>query len=255
MKLQELHSFTKSALQKYPKLAWGMAFLYPALWLLMKTIPDITAAALLNRTPAMTSDLFFGHNRIWVIFVMFWSLLRFCILTPVLCLVCSWFSKLAGFRQSTGSVIRNTSFMLHCIRFFGETALLRFLALLPFMLSCLLTVSAFQQMSSAGSAGVWLFIMTQALAAAFWTGLYYLHFCAKLVVLPFLFLENRHISVFHAIHTAGDVLHHQYRRLCLIFLTSFSLPRMLAMLTVFLQIRIRECQQEKKKTENQKICL
>ncbi len=241
MKIRELREFTRESLKYHQKTAWFMAFSCPAVWLIMKLIPDSMAAALIMQKKALPAEIFFSRDSFWTIFLLLWNLLEFCILVPMLCSVGGWFSERLGF---SGKRYRQGKFLLKSLWFFGKIQIIRFLMLMPFVLACVLISQTFQKCVFAEDAGIWLFLTVQCIAAAFWTGIYYLRFCVNLTAVPFLFLENPEISALKAVRLSGKILDGQFRKLFLILCTGGTLPRTVTMLILYLQIRIREYLQE-----------
>ena len=221
-----------------------MALLYPAAVLMMKLIPDVTAFFMLKKTDITPEALFFGKNQTWVLFAVLWGMLRFCILTPLLCSVCSWFAHYLGLNARKQNFFQ-TGLFFRSLKFFGMTEFIRFLALSPFVSACLLTAYAFRRSTLTEEAGFWLFMMIQALAAAVWMGIFYIRFCVNLSAMPFLFLEDPSRPVLKSIRISWNLLRHQHGKLALILLTGVFLPYTVTMLMLFLQIRIREYFQEK----------
>ncbi|MDE5792885.1 MAG: hypothetical protein K2H66_05085 [Oscillospiraceae bacterium] len=244
MRMQELHQFTKASVSKYHKTAWGMAWLCPMIWLVMKLIPDILSGLLLKLTPTTTSELFFGKIQLWVLFAFLWELLCFCVLIPVFCSVCSWFNWLLGFGKKKLHVFQDRYFFWHSMRFFGVIELIKFLILIPFVSACILTVYTFQKCTLQEDAGLWLFATVQGIAICIWTAIYYIKFLISLFATPFLFLEKPNRSVLQAISLSRKLLDKQYGKLFLILVSNLFLPNQITMLVLFLQIRIREYLQE-----------
>ena len=116
MKLQEISAFAGHSLKGQRKTAWFMAFSYPAVWLMMKTIPDLTAGALIFREEILPADIFFSRDMFWMAFIILWNLLNFCILTPMLCAVCGWFSEQLGFFFALSCSMLNTQRLFRSIR-------------------------------------------------------------------------------------------------------------------------------------------
>ncbi len=124
-----------------------------------------------------------------------WEIPIFCIMTAVICYVYDWLGK------ANGLAMHRIDLQLwkKGLHFFGMLMLIRFLMLIPFMLTCLLTVQAFRQGILANDAGIWLFLTIQGMTAIFWTGVLYLKFCLDLLPVPFLFLENPDCSPWKAV--------------------------------------------------------
>ena len=239
MKIRELREFTRESLKYHQKTAWFMAFSCPAVWLIMKLIPDSMAAALIMQKKALPAEIFFSRNIFWTTFLIFWNLLEFCILIPMLCSVGNWFSEQLGFSRR-----RYRKFRIKSLWFFGKIQFIRFVVLMPFVLACVLSSQTFQKCAFAEDAGIWLFLTVQCIAAAFWTGIYYLRFCINLLAVPVLFLENPEIPALKAVKLSGKILDGQFRKIFLILCAGGTLPRTLTMLILYLQIRIREYFQE-----------
>ena len=239
MKLQELRNFSRESLRNYRRTAFFMAFSYPAVWLVMKAVPDCMAGALIFRTETTSAEIFFSRNPVWRLFLILWNLLSFCILIPMLCSIGGWFSDKLGF---TGKkrFFGNGKLYWKSLWFFGKIEVIRFLMLLPFVTACYLTVKAFEQAVLVEDAGIWLFLMIQCFILAFWTGVYYIRFCIGLSAVPFLFIEHPKISTFRAVSLSRRMLDGYHRKLLMILLTGITLPRTVSMLILFLQIRIRE---------------
>jgi len=246
MKLQELRAFAGNTLHGRKKTAWFMAFSYPAVWLIVKAVPDLIAGALIFRKEMLPADIFFGRNRFWMLFLWFWNLLGFCILTPMLCTVCGWFSGKLGFSRRK-YISKGGKFYRKALWFFGKLEAVRFLMLFPFVLFCRLAGKAFEKSALSEDAGIWLFLTVQCLIFALWSGAFYLRFCVNLTAVPFLFLENPDIPARKAVKLSGRILEKKKAKLFLILFTGFGLSRTVAMLILYLQIRIREYFQEQEK--------
>ena len=246
MKLQELRRFAGNSLKGQQKTAWFMAFSYPAVWLIMKLIPDFMAGAMIFRKELFPADIFFSRDMFWTAFVMLWNLLRFCILTPMLCSICGWFSVRLGFSMKRHFFGKGKLFW-KSLWFFGKIEAVRFLMLFPFMLFCSLAGNAFEKSAFSEDAGIWLFLTVQCLIFALWSGVFYLRFCVNLTAVPFLFLENPDSSALKAVKLSSRILEKNHGKLFLILLTGVALPRTVTMLILYLQIRIREFFQEQEK--------
>ncbi|MBE6875979.1 MAG: hypothetical protein E7496_04525 [Ruminococcus sp.] len=246
MKLQEISAFAGYSLKGQRKTARFMAFSYLAVWLMMKTIPDLTAGALIFREEILPADIFFSRNMFWMAFIILWNMLNFCILTPMLCAVCGWFSEQLGFGRKKCFFGRGKLYW-KSLWFFGKIAVIRFLMLFPFVLACWLAEKTFEKSAFMEDAGIWLFLTTQCIVVAAWTGILYLRFCSNLMAVPFLFLENSDISALKALKYSGRILEGRHRKLFLILCTGLTLPRTVTMMTLYLQIRIREYFQEQEK--------
>ena len=243
MKIQELRAFAGKILKADRKTAWCMAFSIPAVWLIMQLIPDSMAGVLILQKQTLPADVFFCRDNFWIVFILLWNILAFCILTPMLCAVCEWFSEKAGFK-SIKCHFEYGRFYWKSLFFFGRIQGIRMLMLFPFVLTCWLTVKAFEKAVFMEEAGLWLFLTIQCLVSAFWTGIYYLKFRLSLGAVPFLFLENPDIPAFRAVRLSDNLLSGSYGKLFLICGTGLTLPKTVTMLILFLQIRIREYLQE-----------
>ncbi|MBR0485817.1 MAG: hypothetical protein IJJ69_13750 [Oscillospiraceae bacterium] len=246
MKLRELRTFSVESLKGQRKTAWFMAISYPAVWLIMKAIPDCMAGALILRKEAFPADIFFSHGMFWMAFVILWNVLRFCILTPMLCSICGWFSCRLGFgrkKQFFGS----GKLYWKSLLFFGKIEIIRFLMLFPFAGFCWFAEEAFAKSVLSEDAGIWLFLTIQCIVGTFWTGIFYLRFCVNLLAVPFLFLENPEISAWKAVMLSGKILERKHHKLYLIFCTGLFPARTVMMMILYLQIRIREFFQEQQK--------
>ncbi|MBR1555941.1 MAG: hypothetical protein IJ644_11210 [Oscillospiraceae bacterium] len=246
MKLQELRTFAGESLNGRRKTAWFMAVSYPAVWLIMKMIPDFMAGALIFRKEAFPADIFFSRDVFWTAFMILWNLLRFCILTPMLCSICGWFSSRLGFGRNK-QFFGSGKLYWKSLWLFGKTEVIRFLMLFPFILFCGLAGAAFEKSALSEDAGIWLFLTMQCIIAAVWTGIFYLRFCVNLLAVPFLFLENPEIPALKSVMLSGRILEGRHRHIFLIFCTGLFLPRTVTMLILYLQIRIREFFQEQEK--------
>lgn len=243
MRMRELRAFTGESLRNHHKMAWFRAWSLPVVWLMIKSVPDLLAAALILKTETSPAELFFGRNPLWIVFTILWHMLGFCILMPMLCGMCGWFSHRLGLGK-VQHFFRNRKLFWKGVYFFGQIECIRFLVLFPFMLFCFLAGKCFSQCALIEEAGLWLFLSVQCIISAVWTGIYYLRFCTGLCAVPFLFLENTEIPALRAVITSRKILAGQHRKLFLIICTGLFLPHTVTMLILFLQIRIREYAQE-----------
>ncbi len=250
MKMRELRQFTRETIQRRPGKAWGIALLLPAVWLGMELIPDVLSGILWMKGLLLPERFFFSREPFWIGFLILWEILRFCIMTPVLCGVCSWFSSMLGFTGKIVQPFRDCTFFWNSLRFFGMIRILEFFSLFPVIIACVLTVGAFQQSTMQDDAGFWLFLVIQCLCLCFWTAYFAIRFRVNLLATPLMFLEDPGrcvksvVSVWKVIRLSGKILEHQHGKLLLILLTNYQFRDFLTMLILFLQIRIREYLQE-----------
>lgn len=244
MKIQELRQFARDSLHGNYKLAWGMALLYPVLWIVMEAVPDILAGMLWHANIMTSSELLFGKDWLWVLFAVLWEMLRFCIIIPVFCSACSWFSHLLGFGRKRMHVFRDRYFFWHSMRFFGMIEIMKFFVIFPLMLSGMVTVYAFQKSILQEDAGLWLFAVIQGIAVSIWIIIFYIKFCVSLLATPLLFLEKPDCPVFRTVGLSRKLLDGQYGKIFLILFSGLCLPNQVTMLLLFLQIRVREYLQE-----------
>lgn len=260
MKLQELRQFTRETIRRKPGKAWGIAMSLPAVWLSMELFPDLLAGMLWLKGLLTPESFCFSREPFWIGFLILWGMLRFCVITPVLCGVCSWFRSMLGFTGRIVRPFRDRHFFWDSLRFFGVIRILEFLSLFPLILSGMLTVGAFRESLHQEDAGFWLFLVMQCLCLCFWTTWYALKFRVSLLTVPLLFLESQEHpgesgicvrsarsvrAIWHTVRLSGKILEHQHGKLLLILLTNYQFRDFLAMLILFLEIRIREYFQEK----------
>lgn len=256
MQYREMDEFTGKALQgKYPQ-AYAAALLYPSVMLLMKLFPCFLAAVLIACGRISPRALFFGKNYLWIIFSLLWGILRLCILTPVGCGMCSWFTRLYGLETKFSETVffRDARSFCRGVLYFAAVAFQRYLVLFPFVLSLCGAAACFRCSTLVADAGVWLFAALQCILAAFWSGLYYLHFCIGLAAVPFLYLSHPGSSPFRAVRESRRMMEGRclaFVRLLLrylpaalpVFTIPLLLPRLMGNCTLFLQISIREWEQ------------
>lgn len=250
MKMQELRQFTRETIQRKPGKAWSIAMLLPVVWVSMELIPDLLSGILWINGLLTPDRFFFSREPFWIAFLILWNVLRFCIMTPVLCGVCSWFSSMLGFTGKIVRPFRDGRFFRNSLRFFGIIQILEFFSLFPFVFSCILTAGAFRESMKQEDAGFWLFLVVQCLCLCFWTAWLAVRFRVNLLASPLLFLEHPEnsadsvITVWQTVQLSARILEHQHGKLFAIFLTNYRFRDFLAMLILFLQIRIREYLQE-----------
>lgn len=257
MQYRELYQYTGRALRgKYPQ-AYAAALLYPAAWLLLKLFPCFLAAVLVACGTLSPMELFFGKLPLWVAFSVLWEVLRFCILTPIGCGMCSWFTETLGLRPERMETVffRDVRSFCKGMWYFAVVAFRRFLALLPFVLSAACAVFTFRCSMGLADGGLWLFAFVQCLLAAFWSILYYLYFCTNLLAVPFLYLSDPDGSPWQAVRNARCLMHGSRLALLRLFLRDglagiplvtipVLLPFWMSHYTLFIQIRLREWEQE-----------
>ena len=143
---------------------------------------------------------------------------------------------------------------MRCI-FFGMVSLLRWLLLTPCATLGILAYFALQKSMAMTESGILLFCAVQAITFLIWTVVFCIRFTVGLLAVPFLYLENPEISVFHAVRQSEKMLagHHgtlfllllEYLPLMLPIVTiPFVLPKVVTEVTLFLQIRMKEYAQE-----------
>lgn len=247
MKIQELRQFTRETVQRAPGKAWANTLLLPVVWMSMKLLPDLLFVFSWENHIMTSRELFFGSNPFWAAFLILWELLSFCILTPIVCGVCSWFSSMLGFRKKPVHAFRDRKIFWQGMRFFGTLEILKFFVVFPFVLACVLTVGAFRKSLLQEDAGFWLFLVVQCLCLCIWTAVFAIRFWISLLATPLLFLENPRCKVWQTVKLSGKILEHQYQKLGLIFISNYNFRNMFMMLVLFLQIRIREYLQEQEK--------
>ncbi len=258
---RELHHFSRRALKGRYTRAWSAAMLETLTRLGTALVPAVLSAVLIARGALTPAGLFFGTQRLWVLFTILWSLFAFCVRIPVLCGTCSWFTHLVELELpgQERRFFRTVKAYCRGIYFFGTVSLLRWLAAMPLMAACVLTVLAVRQSAGLTEGGLWLFAAVQGLAAVFWTGWLYIRFCVGLAAVPYLFLMNPEVGVLPAVRASCRMLSHRHRQLavltvpylpaCLPVVTiPFLLPCLMTDITLYLQLRIREYFQAEQQT-------
>lgn len=250
MRMRELRQFTRETVQRVPGKAWAVALLLPAVWLGMELVPDLLLVFSWQKHIMTSRELLLGNNPFWAAFLILWELLRFCVLMPVLCNSCSWFSSMLGFRKKPVQAFRDRRIFWQGVRFFGGLEILKFFTVFPFVLSCVLTAGAFRKSLLQEDAGFWLFLVIQCLCLCIWSAVFSFRFWISLLATPLLFLENPRCRVWRTVKLSGKILEHQYQKISLIIISNYNFRNMFTMLVLFLQIRIREYLQEQYKIKN-----
>lgn len=258
----ELHHFSRKALKGHYAQACGASLLLLGIWLVLKLIPVLLAGVLLLNGSITPGGLFFGRGRLWVLFMALWSVLSFCILAPVKCGTRSWFSHLVELEQpgQERKFFRNGKAYCRGLYFFGVVAVLRWLAALPAAAACLLTAEAFRQSAALTEGGLWLFAAVQGIAAAFWAVWFYVRFCVSLAAVPYLFIENPERPVLAAVRDSGKMLSGKFGQLAALVLpyvpaaapvvtVPFLLPWLMTDVTLYLQLRIREYEAQRLRSQ------
>lgn len=257
MNFRELRAFTRKILKgKYCRIL-RVSLLYPSVQLFFRLVPCAAAAFLLRRGHFTARELFFGGVPAWFLFSMLWSVLRFCVLLPIRCGTWSWFTSLSGFSQTNGHGVffRNSRSYLHGAWYFLCAELLRTAAALPSVLGLLGADIAFRACAGQADAGLELFLTAQCLCLAAAGAVYYLCFSIGTAALPFLFTEHPDSSPFADVRRSRSILKGhcmQLLRLLLGYLPAalpvvtipFLLPYLMTEYTLFLQICIREQEEE-----------
>ena len=244
MMLRDLRKFSGEAFRYCRKTERSMAFSIPVVWLILKLVPDAMAGLLIFRTEITPKEVLFGENDFWALFGLLWNLLTFCMIIPMLCCVCAWFSEKLGFSRSREFSLKGKCYW-KCLWFFGQVEIVRFFMLFPCVLSFWLMKKCFWKASFMAEAGIWLFLTIQCFVLGIWLGVFYIRFCVSLSAVPLLFLEYPDMPALKAVLTSGKILQRNHRKLFQIVFTGLTIPRITAMLILFLQIRMREYAQEK----------
>lgn len=244
MKLRELRRFSVESVRDCRKTAWFMAFSYPIVWLILRGISDAVAGALIFQTETTPKEVLYSQNIFWALFSLLWNLITFCILMPMLCSICAWFSGKLGFSRSREFYAHGKQYW-KCLWFFGQVEIIRFFMLFPCMLSFWLMTKFFWKASLMEEAGIWLFLTIQCFVLGIWTGVFYIRFCVSLSAVPLLFLEYPEMPAIRAVITSRKILEKRHRKLFQIVLTGWTLPNIINMLILFIQIRMKEYFQEK----------
>lgn len=259
MNFRELYAYTRRILHGNYGRAFAASSFYGTIWLVLKLAPCILAAVLIANGTLTMRMLLSGSPMLWVLFSVLWAVLRFCIMLPLRCGACAWFTELVGLNRSRcrRTFFRTTGAYLRALWYFLRVEAMRFTAMLPFVLGVLGAGMAFQRSIGMADAGLPLFIAAQCLCVAAAGLVYYLRFCVGIAAVPFLYLEQPHGSPFAAVRHSRRMLHGRHALLILLVLghlpaalpvvtIPFLLPHLLTSCTLFLQIRMREWEQLEK---------
>ncbi len=258
MNFRELYACTRRCLHGNYRRALTASLLYGAVWLVLKFAPCILAGVLITNGTITMRMLLLGSPMLWVLFSALWAMLRFCVMLPLRCRTCAWFTVLSGLEQHhrRKCYFPDTASYLRAIRYFGTVALLRLLAMLPLALGILGAILAFRYSLEAADAGLPLFAAVQCLLLSAVGLVYYLRFHIGIAAVPFLFLEQPDGSPFAAVRSSLRILHGRQAQLLVLFFgylpaalpvvtIPFLLPHLLTSTTLFLQICMREWEQRK----------
>ncbi len=266
MNFRELYAFTRRSLHGNYRRALAVSLSYGTAWLVLKLIPWLLAGILIANGTLTQRSLLLGSPGRWVMFSMLWAFLRFCLLLPLRCRTCAWFTALSGLerRCRRKCFFPDAAAYLQAIRYFGCVALLRLFAMLPLALGVLGTILAFRYSLEAADAGLPLFAAVQCLLLSAAGLVYYLRFQIGIAAVPFLFLEQPDGSPFAAVRSALRMLHGRQAQLLLLILGYLPavlpvvtipclLPHLLTSTTLFLQICMREWEQRKEEESHANI--
>ena len=254
--IHQLHHFAGKSLRGHYAAAWGASMLCLGIRLIIRLIPMLFAGILILNDSVTPGGLF--GNGLWLLFMLLWESVGFCILLPVKCGTRSWFTHLTELEQpgQERTFFRNTRSFGRGICFFGTVGLMRWIAALPFAAGCMVAVYSLRQSIIADDGGLWLFAAVQGLAGAFWGLWGYLRFGIRTMAVPYLFLNDPSRSAWSAVQISGHILTGRYRQLALLLLPycmaslpvvtiPFLLPRQMTELTMFFQLCIRETAEQK----------
>ncbi len=257
MNFHELHACTGRILKGSRRQILRASLLYPAARLFFRIVPSAAAAFLLIGGHLTARELFFGGVPEWFLFSLLWSMLGFCVLLPIRCGTWSWFTSRSGLERTKGKRVffRRAADYWQGAWYFFRAELLRTAAALPAALGLLGADMAFRAGIGRADAGFELFLTAQCLCLAAAGGVFYAAFCIGTAALPFLFTEHPDGSPFTDMQRSAAILRgHRFQliRLFLGYLPAaipvvtipFLLPHMMMDYTLFIQICIREQEQE-----------
>ena len=255
MFFRELREFSRKSLKGHYLSAFRTALLCPIVQTATKIVPLVLGAVLIARGTMTSQGILLGNNAMWVLFGILWGIMSFSILLPIRCGVWSWFTALLGMEKHKRKYFNTTGEFFHAVYFFGMVSLLRWLLLTPSAVSGILAYFALQKSTAVTESGILLFCAVQAITVLIWTVIFCIRFTVGLLAVPFLYLENPEISVFHAVKQSEKMLMGHHKRLYALLLgylplllpivtIPFVLPKIMTDVILFLQIRMKEYAQE-----------
>ncbi len=255
MFFRELHEFSRNSLKGHYLGAFRTALLCPVMEIATGIVPLILGAVLIAKGTMTPKAIFMGNHAMWALFGLLWGIVSFSVLLPVRCGVWSWFTALLGMEKQKRKYFATTGEFFHAVYFFGRLSFIRWIALAPAGIAGILAYFALQKSTAVTESGILLFCAVQAMTIFIWTILFCIRFTVGMLAVPFLYLENPEISVFHAVRQSEKMLAGHHKRLFALLLgylplalpivtIPFVLPKIMTDVILFLQIRIREYAQE-----------
>ncbi len=257
MNFRELHACAGRILHGGYRQVLRASLLYPSVWLVLWVSPCILAAVLIGAGILTPRALLLGSVPLWVLIAALWAVLRFCILLPIRCGTWSWFTGRSGLARAQERPVffRNFRSYMQGVRYFSCIWLFRLGAALPCALGLLGADHAFRAGIGQPEGILELFLTAQCLCLAAAGAVYYADFCIGAAAVPFLFTEHPDGSPIAELRRSRSILrghHAQLLRLLIGYLPAalpavtipFLLPRLMMEYTLFLQICIREYEEE-----------
>ncbi len=255
MFFRELHEFSRNSLKGHYSGAFRTALLCPFMELITGIVPLILGAVLIARGTMTPKGILMGSHAMWALFGVLWGILSFSILLPIRCGVGSWFTALLGMEKQKRKYFATAGEFFHAVYFFGMVSFMKWLLLTPASVAGILAYFALQKSIAVTESGILLFGAVQAVTVFIWTILFCIRFTVGLSAVPFLYLENPEISVFHAVKQSERMLAGHHGKLFLLILRyvpimlpivtiPFVLPNIMTDIILFLQIRMKEYAQE-----------
>ncbi len=250
---RESWKYTRRCLRGKYGQAMGAVLLLVGGMLFFRTVPCILGTVLTLQGEMTPLALLASGTTLWLAFSLLWRLLRFCVMTPVVCGVFSWYSamlelELPGSRRV---FFPGLAAWLRGMGFFFCIDICRFLSWLPFAAGCCGTAYCFAQSLRQSDGSVWLFASVQCLCLAFWGLVFAIRYELGAAAVPMLFMAEPGISPRRAMRRSRQMLRGkrmQVAGLQLLQLIAagvpFLLPHAMIQYVLFLQIRMREWAQQ-----------
>ena len=255
MNLRELYACTRRTLKGQYARILGISLVYPLAWAFFRVIPCVLAGVLVFQEKLSARTLVAGGVPLWLLFSVLWAILRFGVLLPLRCGTCGRLTALTGLERSRPVNLRSLSGYLRAAWYFACVELLRLPALLPFVLGIAGAGFFLQRSVGLAEGGAMLFLAAKCFCLALAGLLQYLRFSIEIAAVPFFWLEHPRLSPFAAVRHAREMLRSVYPSLLLHLLCCipavlplvtipFVLPYFTVSGTLFLQVRMREWEQQ-----------
>lgn len=256
MNLRELYAYTRRTIRGQYARILGISLVYPMTWLFFRVFPVVLAGMLVMNGKLPAKALVAGGVPLWLLFSVLWAILRFGVLLPLRCGTCGRLTALSGLERGTRTHLKTVSAYLRAAWYFACVELLRIPVLLPFVLGIAGAGYFLHRSVGLAEGGMMLFLAAQCLCVALAGLLYCLHFSIGIAAVPFFWLEYPHISPLEAVRQSREMLQGVYPHLLLhlfccmsaalpLVTIPFVLPHFMVSGTLFLQVRMREWEQQR----------